>query len=39
MGMSHGFPASVGRLNAAALALDDIGAFLSERLQARTTLR
>jgi epsilon-lactone hydrolase len=35
MGMPHGFPASIGRLKAAALALDAIGAFLAERLQAR----
>jgi monoterpene epsilon-lactone hydrolase len=34
MGMPHGFPASVGRLKAAAQALDAIGAFLAERLQA-----
>ena len=32
MGMPHGFPASVGRLKAAAQALDAIGAFLAERL-------
>ena len=36
MGMPHGFPTSVGRLKAAAQALDAVGAFLSERLQART---
>jgi len=35
MGMPHGFPASIGRLKAAALALDAIGAFLAGRLQAR----
>jgi epsilon-lactone hydrolase len=33
MGMPHGFPASIGRLKAAALALDAVGAFLAERLQ------
>jgi monoterpene epsilon-lactone hydrolase len=33
MGMSHGFPASVGKLKAAAAALEAIGAFLAERLQ------
>jgi monoterpene epsilon-lactone hydrolase len=34
MGMAHGFPASIGRLKAAAQALDAIGIFLAERLQA-----
>ena len=34
MGMPHGFPASIGRLKAAAQALDAIGAFLAERLKA-----
>ena len=34
MGMPHGFPASVGRLKAAAQALDAIGTFLAARLQA-----
>jgi monoterpene epsilon-lactone hydrolase len=34
MGMPHGFPASIGRLKAAAQALDAVGAFLTERLQA-----
>lgn len=34
MGMPHGFPASIGRLKAAAQALDAIGAFLAERLRA-----
>ncbi|HET9401868.1 MAG TPA: alpha/beta hydrolase [Candidatus Acidoferrales bacterium] len=34
MGMPHGFPASIGRLKAAAQALDAIGVFLAERLQA-----
>ena len=36
MGMPHGFPGSIGRLKAAAQALDAIGAFLAERLQAHT---
>jgi monoterpene epsilon-lactone hydrolase len=35
MGMPHGFPGSIGKLKAAAQALDAIGAFLVERLQAR----
>jgi monoterpene epsilon-lactone hydrolase len=34
MGMPHGFPGSIGRLRAAAEALDAIGMFLTERLQA-----
>src|SRR5258706_71933 len=34
MGMPPGFPGSIGRLKAAALALDAIGAFLAERLRA-----
>jgi len=34
MGMPHGFPASIGRLKAAAQSLDAIGMFLTERLQA-----
>jgi epsilon-lactone hydrolase len=34
MGMPHGFIGSIGRLKAAAQALDAIGAFLAERLQA-----
>jgi len=34
MGMPHGFPASIGKLKAAAQALDAVGAFLTERLQA-----
>src|SRR5712672_613497 len=33
MGMPHGFPASIGRLKAAAQALYVIGAFLTERLR------
>jgi epsilon-lactone hydrolase len=32
--MPHGFVASIGALKAAALALDAIGMFLSERLRA-----
>jgi len=34
MGMPHGFPASIGRLKAAAQSLDAIGMFLTERLLA-----
>jgi epsilon-lactone hydrolase len=34
LGMPHGFPASIGKLKAAAQALDAIGAFLGGRLQA-----
>jgi monoterpene epsilon-lactone hydrolase len=34
MGMPHGFPVSIGKLMAAAQALDAIGAFLGGRLQA-----
>ena len=37
MGMPHGFPASIGRLKAAAQALDAVGAFLAERLQAHAS--
>jgi epsilon-lactone hydrolase len=37
MGMPHGFPGSIGKLKAAAQALDAIGAFLAQRLQARTS--
>ena len=37
MGMSHGFPASSGKLKAAAQALDAVGAFLAEKLQAPAT--
>ena len=33
MGMPHGFPGSIGRLKAAAQALNAIGTFLAERLQ------
>jgi monoterpene epsilon-lactone hydrolase len=32
MGMPHGFPVSIGKLKAAAQALDAVGAFLAERL-------
>jgi epsilon-lactone hydrolase len=32
MGMPHGFPGSIGRLKAAAQALDAIGAYLAEKL-------
>jgi epsilon-lactone hydrolase len=35
MGMPHECPGSIGRLKAAAQALDAIGAFLTERLQAQ----
>jgi acetyl esterase/lipase len=34
MGMPHGFPGSIGRLKAAAQALDAFGAFLADRLRA-----
>jgi acetyl esterase/lipase len=37
MGMPHGFPGSVGRLKAAAQALDAIGAFLAERLKGQAS--
>jgi epsilon-lactone hydrolase len=37
MGMPHGFPANIGKLKAAAQALDAVGAFLTERLQARAS--
>jgi epsilon-lactone hydrolase len=37
MGMPHGFPGSVGKIKAAAQALDAVGAFLTERLQARAS--
>jgi epsilon-lactone hydrolase len=36
MGMPHGFPGSIGKLKAAAQALDAVGAFITERLQAST---
>jgi epsilon-lactone hydrolase len=34
MGMPHGFPTSIGKIKAAAQALDAMGAFLTERLRA-----
>jgi acetyl esterase/lipase len=34
MGMPHGFPASVGKIKAAEQALDAVGTFLAEKLQA-----
>src|SRR6266481_2539342 len=37
MGMPHGFPGSIGTLKAAAQALDAVGAFLTERLQAHAS--
>jgi monoterpene epsilon-lactone hydrolase len=37
MGMPHGFPANVGTVNASALALDAIAAFLTEALRANRT--
>ena len=37
MGMPHGFPASIGKLKAATPALDALGAFLTERLQAHAS--
>src|SRR5260221_572466 len=37
MGMPHGFVVSVGKLKAASLSLDAIGAFLAERLQAHAS--
>jgi epsilon-lactone hydrolase len=37
MGMPHGFPASIGKLKAAARALDAVGAFLTGRLQPRAS--
>jgi acetyl esterase/lipase len=37
MGMPHGFPGSIGRLKAAAQALDAIGAFLAGRLHAHAS--
>jgi monoterpene epsilon-lactone hydrolase len=37
MGMPHGFPGSIGRLKAAAHALDAIGAYLAERLRAQAS--
>ena len=37
MGMPHGFPGNIGKLKAAAQALDAVGAFLSGRLQAHAS--
>jgi monoterpene epsilon-lactone hydrolase len=37
MGMPHGFPASVAKLKAAGQALDAVAAFLTQRLQGRTS--
>ena len=37
MGMPHGFPVNIGKLKAAAPALDAVGAFLAERLQAHAS--
>jgi acetyl esterase/lipase len=37
MGMPHGFPTSIGRLKAAAQALDAIGTFLAVRLKAHAS--
>jgi len=37
MGMPHGFPVSVGKIKAAAQALDAVGAFLTERLRAHAS--
>ena len=37
MGMPHGFPGSIGRLKAAAQALDAVGAFLTDRLRAQAS--
>jgi monoterpene epsilon-lactone hydrolase len=37
MGMPHGFPASIGRLKAASLSLDAVGAFLADRLRAQAS--
>jgi len=36
--LPHGFPASIGKLKAAAQALDDIGAFLAGRLKTHADL-
>jgi monoterpene epsilon-lactone hydrolase len=38
MGMPHGSLASIGKLKATAQALDAVGAFLTERLQAHASL-
>jgi monoterpene epsilon-lactone hydrolase len=37
MGMPHGFPGSIGKLKAAAGALDLVGAFLADRLKAHAS--
>jgi monoterpene epsilon-lactone hydrolase len=37
MGMPHGFPGSIGKLKAAAQALDAVGAFLTDRLGAHAS--
>ena len=37
MGMPHGFQTSVGKIKAAAQSLDEIGGFLTERLQAHAS--
>ena len=37
MGMPHGFPGSIGKLKAAAQALDAVGAFLTDRLRAQAS--
>lgn len=37
MGMPHGFPTNIGRLKAAAQALDALGAFLAEKLPAQAS--
>ncbi|RUL62191.1 alpha/beta hydrolase [Dyella dinghuensis] len=38
MGMPHGFPGAVGKLNAASLALKSIGGFVDEKLSASRTV-
>jgi acetyl esterase/lipase len=38
-GMVHGFPGSVGQLSASTQALEQIGSFLSERLNNSTEKR
>ena len=39
MGMPHGFPSNIGKVKAAAQALDAIGTFLAEKLRANTGAR
>jgi hypothetical protein len=39
LGMPHGFAGSIGKLKASAHALDAIGRFLTEKLQARLAPR